>query len=105
MSIYIILWPEVQSHSDNSYMHATVLRSARALAQARPTMSCIHLVIITYVYMSSHEGGSIAKSYFPRTSLTRLTMTRNIFLLTSRFANIPALVIEWAEPHKGKNYH
>ena len=40
-----ILWPEVQSQSDNSHMHATGLRSSPALTQARPTMSCIHLVV------------------------------------------------------------
>jgi len=37
-----ILWPEVQSHSDDS--HATGPHSPGALAQACPTMSCIHLV-------------------------------------------------------------
>ena len=31
-------------HSDDGYVHATTLFSARALAQAHPTMSCIHLV-------------------------------------------------------------
>ena len=41
-----ILWPEVQSHSDNSRMHATGLSSLHSLAQARPTVSCIHLVIV-----------------------------------------------------------
>ena len=40
-----ILWSEVESHSDNSHMHATDPHSARALPQARPTMSCIHLLI------------------------------------------------------------
>ena len=40
-----ILWPEVQSHSDISHMHAIGPRSAHALTQARPTMSCIHLVL------------------------------------------------------------
>jgi len=39
-----ILWPEVQSQSDNSHIPATGPRSARALTQARPTVSCIHLV-------------------------------------------------------------
>ena len=29
--------------------HATAPRSARTLAQARPTMSCIHLVVIIVV--------------------------------------------------------
>ena len=32
-----ILWPEVQSHSDDSYVHATGLHSACVLAQAHPT--------------------------------------------------------------------
>ena len=36
-----LLWPEVQSHSDHSHVHAT---GPRALTQARPTMSCIYLV-------------------------------------------------------------
>ena len=40
-----ILWPEVQSHSDNSRMHTTGLCSAPALAQACPTMSCIRPVL------------------------------------------------------------
>ena len=39
-----ILWPEVQSHSDNSHMPATGPCSAHALTQACPTVSCIHLV-------------------------------------------------------------
>ena len=39
-----ILWPQVQSHSDNSHRHATGLHFARALTQALPIM-CIHLVI------------------------------------------------------------
>jgi len=39
-----ILWPEFQSHSDTSRMHATGLHSARVLAQAHPTKSCIHLI-------------------------------------------------------------
>ena len=38
------LWPEVQSHSDDSPVRAPGPRSACALAQARPTMSCIHLL-------------------------------------------------------------
>ena len=40
-----ILWAEVQSHSDDSHMHVTAPCSACALHQARPTMSCIHLVL------------------------------------------------------------
>ena len=39
-----IVWPEVQSHSDDSPVHASGACSACALAQARPTVSCIHLV-------------------------------------------------------------
>ena len=39
-----ILWPEVQLHSDSSHMPATGPCSAHALTQARPTVSCIHLV-------------------------------------------------------------
>ena len=39
-----ILWPEVQSHSDNSHVHASGLCCAHALTQAHATMSCIHLV-------------------------------------------------------------
>ena len=39
-----ILWPKVQLHSANSHMPATSPCSAHALAQARPTMSCIPLV-------------------------------------------------------------
>ena len=42
--LFAILWPEVQSHSDDSPVHAPGPRSACALAQAHPTMSCIHLV-------------------------------------------------------------
>ena len=45
-----ILWPEVQSHSDGSPVHAPGPSSACALAQARPTMSCIHLVLLTYLW-------------------------------------------------------
>ena len=48
--VIIILWPEVQSHSDDSHVHATGLRSARALAQAHPTTRlhlCAHFLIIT----------------------------------------------------------
>ena len=43
-----VLWPEVyaQSYSDNSHVHATVPCSTHALAQARPTMSYIPLVIV-----------------------------------------------------------
>ena len=44
-----ILWPEGQSHSDNSHMHVTGLCFACALAQACPTVSCIHLVLILKV--------------------------------------------------------
>ena len=45
-----ILWPEVQSHCEHSPVYAPGPRSACicictcALTQARPTMSCIHLV-------------------------------------------------------------
>ena len=39
-----ILWPEVQSQSDNSHMPATGPSSAHALTQAHPTVPCIHLV-------------------------------------------------------------
>ena len=39
-----ILWPEVQAHSDDSHVHAAGPRSTHVLTQARPTMSCIHLV-------------------------------------------------------------
>ena len=35
-----LLWPEVRSR-----MHVTASCSARVLDQARPTMSCIHLVL------------------------------------------------------------
>jgi len=34
-----------QSHSDNGHVHATAPRSAHALTQAHPTISCIPLVI------------------------------------------------------------
>ena len=33
-----ILWSAVQSHFDDSHVHATATCSARALAQAHPTM-------------------------------------------------------------------
>jgi len=39
-----ILWPEGQSHSDDSHMHANGPRSACSVAQARLTVSYIHLV-------------------------------------------------------------
>jgi len=42
--VYILcdfLWPEVQSHSDDSHMHVTAPCSACVLGQARPTVSCI----------------------------------------------------------------
>ena len=42
----LILWPEVQSDSDYSHVHATGPCSACALAQAHPTMSCIQLVLM-----------------------------------------------------------
>ena len=48
-----ILWPEVQSHSDDSHMHVTAPCSARALDQAHLTMSCIHLVFGNVVLFSS----------------------------------------------------
>ena len=49
-----ILWPEVQSHSDDSPVHAPGPRSAFALAQVRPTMSCIHLVAkLSFMYLLS----------------------------------------------------
>jgi len=35
------VWPEVLSHSDDRHVHATGPHSTPALAQARPTMSCI----------------------------------------------------------------
>jgi len=35
------------SHSDEVHVHATAPCSACALTQARPRMSCIHLVIFT----------------------------------------------------------
>jgi len=38
-----ILWPEVQLHSDNCHVHATALRSARALTQACPAINIMHL--------------------------------------------------------------
>jgi len=40
-----VLWPEVQSHSDDSHMHLSAPCSAPALGQTRSTMSCIHLVV------------------------------------------------------------
>ena len=40
------LWPEVQSHS--SHMYLATPCSACLLSQARPTVQCIHLVIICY---------------------------------------------------------
>ena len=47
-----ILWPEVQAHSDDRPLHASGPRSACALVQARPTMSCIHLVrVAIYIYL------------------------------------------------------
>jgi len=42
--VYILcdfLWPEVQSHSDDSHMHVIVPCSARVFGQVRPTMSYI----------------------------------------------------------------
>jgi len=51
-----ILWPEVQSHSDDSPVHAPGSCSACALAQAHPTMSCIHLVICAYVMRPALTG-------------------------------------------------
>ena len=42
----LILWPEVQSDSDYSHVHATGPCSACALTQAHPTMSCIQLVLM-----------------------------------------------------------
>jgi len=47
--VYILcdfLWPEVQPHSDDSQMHVTAPCSARALGQARPTMSSNYIVLI-----------------------------------------------------------
>ena len=42
------LWPEVQSHSDDNPVHTPGPHrsSACALAQAHPTMSCIHVVTV-----------------------------------------------------------
>jgi len=45
MCVLFVILCDLRFNSDNSHMHATGLRSACALAQARPTMSCIHLVI------------------------------------------------------------
>jgi len=47
--LHNILWPEVQSHSDDSPVHATAPHSTHALAQARPTMSYIPLVRVELV--------------------------------------------------------
>ena len=44
--LYCVLRFYAQSHSDNGYVHATVLSSAHALAQARPTTSYIPLVLL-----------------------------------------------------------
>ena len=49
------VWPEVQSHSDDSHVHGTGPHYACALAQAHPTMSCIHLVINFWMpYLCGH---------------------------------------------------
>ena len=58
-----ILWSAVQSHSDNSHMHATGPHSACALAQARPTMSCIHLVIVEFRLWLFHLGDVSKKGF------------------------------------------
>ena len=43
-----ILWPKVQSNSDDSHTHVTAPSSAHELSQAHPTMSCIHLVNLNF---------------------------------------------------------
>ena len=45
--IYCGLRFYAQSHSDNGHVHATAPCFAHALTQARPTMSCIPLVMMT----------------------------------------------------------
>jgi len=49
-----ILWPIRFLHSDDSHVHATTPFSACALAEARPTISCIHLVILISMASSVH---------------------------------------------------
>ena len=44
-----ILWPEVQSHSDDSHVYATCPRSACALAQAHPTIVHLRLVYLHWI--------------------------------------------------------
>ena len=41
LQLFIFLCP-----CDDSHMHLTAPCSARALGQAHPTMSCIHLVVV-----------------------------------------------------------
>jgi len=65
-----ILWLEVQSHSDNSHMPTTGPHSAHVLTQARPTVSCIHLVymqtcvefLVMFVFKMLTESFSILSS-------------------------------------------
>jgi len=45
-----IMQSRVQFHPDDSHVHATAPHSARALAQACPTMPCIRLVIQLTAY-------------------------------------------------------
>ena len=59
--LWDIQWLEAQSHSDDSHVHANGPYSTRAIAQARPTMSCTHLVLIYFedsvsVYSTVNEG-------------------------------------------------
>jgi len=66
LHVCTFLWPEVQSHSDNSRMHATGLRSAPALAQACPTMSCIRLVLhAPYGDTDQHRSTTGVCSHLP----------------------------------------
>ena len=58
-----ILWPEVQSHSDDSPVHACGPHSVCALAQARPTMSCIHLVYLFIYLFTSGNRTPGSRSY------------------------------------------
>ena len=64
-----ILWPEVQSHFDSSHMPATGPCSARALTQARPTMSCIHLVYMQTCVESCHPVAHHKEEFLPNCPL------------------------------------
>ena len=76
--VCFLLWPEVQSHPDDSHVQATGPRFACSLTQARPTMLCIHLVANTvcrYISLRSEYSELKLNSYSLHPTQYRLLLT------------------------------